>query len=162
MNLAANIFDVWVFQRQPGGIIVFLLLHTSVEKATRYFNGGRFWQIPSDAVNNGESVTDAICRVLGRHGLRPKCIWAGEHALFIYNRRFAEMQAIGVYAAEVDHGDVRLEPSKHSEYEWLPFETCLAGVLSGLEGRTALCASVPSQGVADPARELCLYDVPSG
>jgi hypothetical protein len=38
MNLAANIFDVWVFQRRPGGI-VFLLLHTSVEKATRYFNG---------------------------------------------------------------------------------------------------------------------------
>ena len=71
MNLAANIFDVWVFQRRPGGI-VFLLLHTSVEKATRYFNGGRFWQIPSDAVNDGESITDAICRVLGRHGLRPK------------------------------------------------------------------------------------------
>jgi hypothetical protein len=45
MNLAANIFDVWVFQRRPGGI-VFLLLHTSVEKATRYFNGRRFWQMP--------------------------------------------------------------------------------------------------------------------
>ena len=42
---------------------MFLLLHTSVEKATRYFNGGRFWQIPSDAVNNGESVTDAICSI---------------------------------------------------------------------------------------------------
>ena len=110
MNLAANIFDVWVFQRRPGGT-VFLLLHTSVEKATRYFNGGRFWQIPSDAVNDGESITDAICRVLSRHGLRPKCIWAGEHAYLIYNRRFAEMQAIGVYAAEVDNGDVRLEPS---------------------------------------------------
>ena len=64
MNLAANIFDVWVFQRRPGGI-VFLLLHTSAEKATRYFNGGRFWQVPSDAVNDGESITDAICRVLG-------------------------------------------------------------------------------------------------
>ena len=86
MNLAANIFDVWVFQRRPGGI-VFLLLHTSLEKATRYFNGGRFWQIPSDFVNKGESITDAICRVLGRHGLRPESIWAGEHAYLIYNRR---------------------------------------------------------------------------
>ena len=28
---------------------MFLLLYTSAEKATRYFNGGRFWQIPSDA-----------------------------------------------------------------------------------------------------------------
>ena len=26
MNLAANIFDVWVFQRRPGGIVFLLLL----------------------------------------------------------------------------------------------------------------------------------------
>src|SRR5688500_15292968 len=77
MNLTASIFDAWVFQRRPGGI-VFLLLHK--EKATRYFNGGRFWQIPSDAVNQSESITDAICRALARHELRPKSIWAGEHA----------------------------------------------------------------------------------
>ena len=161
MNLAANIFDVWVFQRRPDGV-VFLLLHTSVEKATRYFNGGRFWQIPSDAVNDGESITDAICRVLGRHGLRPKCIWAGEHAYLIYNRRFAEMQAIGVYAAEVDSGDVRIEPSEHSEYEWLPFETCLERVhYRGLkDGLRSVHAYIT--GVADPARELCLYVAPSG
>jgi hypothetical protein len=38
MNLAANVFDVWVFQRRPGGI-VFLLLHTSAEKAARYRPG---------------------------------------------------------------------------------------------------------------------------
>jgi len=79
MNLSANTLDVWVFQRRRGGI-VFLLLYTSVEKATRYFNGGRFWQIPSDTVNEGESITDAICRALARHELRPKSIWAGEHA----------------------------------------------------------------------------------
>jgi len=161
MNLAANIFDVWVFQRRPGGI-VFLLLHTSVEKATRYFNGGRFWQIPSDAVNDGESITDAICRVLGRHGLRPNCIWAGEHAYLIYNRRFAEMQAIGVYAAEVDNGDVRLDPSAHSEYAWLPFETCLERVhYRGLkDGLRSVHEYIT--GVTDPARELCLYIVPGG
>jgi hypothetical protein len=161
MNLAANVFDVWVFQRRPGGI-VFLLLRTSVEKATRYFNGGRFWQIPSDAVNDGESITAAICGVLGRHELRPKSIWAGEHAYLIYNRRFAEMQAIGVYAAEVDNGDVRLEPSQHSEYEWLPFETCLErvhyrGLKDGLRSVHEYITGVP-----DPARQLCLYVVPGG
>jgi hypothetical protein len=156
MNLAANIFDVWVFQRRTDGI-VFLLLHTSVEKATRYFNGGRFWQIPSDAVNDGESITDAICRVLSRHRLRPKSIWAGEHAYIIYNRRFAEMQAIGVYAAEVDDDDVRLEPSEHSEYEWLPFEACLERVhYRGLkDGLRSVHEYIT--GVEDPARELCLY-----
>ena len=161
MELAANIFDVWVFQRRPGGI-VFLLLHTSVEKATRYFNGGRFWQIPSDAVNDGESITDAICRALSRHELRPRSIWAGEHAYLIYNRRFAEMQAIGVYAAEVDNGDVRLEPAYHSEYAWLPFETCLERVhFRGLkDGLRSVHEYIT--GVKDPARELCLYVRPSG
>ena len=81
MNLAANVFDVWVFQRRPDGI-VFLLLYTSVEKAALYFNGGRFSEILSDfALNNGESITDAISRALVGTGFRPTSIWAGEHAL---------------------------------------------------------------------------------
>jgi hypothetical protein len=45
LHLAPNVFDVWAFQRRADGI-VFLLLYTSAEKATRHFNGGRFWQIP--------------------------------------------------------------------------------------------------------------------
>ena len=156
MNLNASVFDVWVFQRRPGGV-VFLLLHTSEEKARRYFDGGRFWQIPSDFVNDGESITDATRRLLAVHGLRPKSIWAGEHAYLIYNRRFNEMQAIGVYAAEVEDGDVRMDPSKHSEYEWLPFEACLERVhFRGLkDGLRSVHEYIT--GVADPARELCLY-----
>lgn len=67
MHLAANIFDVWVFRRR-GAETEFLLLHTSVEKATRYFNDGRFWQIPSNSVNDGESITEAIVRVLDGYG----------------------------------------------------------------------------------------------
>jgi hypothetical protein len=43
MHLAANVFDVWTFRRRAGAV-EFLLPHTSVEKAERYFNGGRFWQ----------------------------------------------------------------------------------------------------------------------
>jgi hypothetical protein len=72
------------------------------------------------------------------------------------------MQAIGVYAAEVDNGDVRLEPSEHSEYEWLPFEACLERVhYRGLQdGLRSVHEYIT--GVADPARELCLYVVLSG
>jgi hypothetical protein len=44
VHLAPNVFDVWAFQRRAEGV-VFLLLYTSVEKATRYFNGGRFWRL---------------------------------------------------------------------------------------------------------------------
>ena len=141
---------------------MFLLLHTSEEKAARYFSGGRFWQIPSDSVNDGESITDAIVRTLAQHGLRPSSIWAGEHAYLIYNRRFAEMQAIGVYAAEVADGDVRLDPSKHSEYEWLPFEACLERVhFRGLkDGLRSVHEYIT--GVANPARELCLFPDTSG
>jgi hypothetical protein len=160
MNLSANVFDVWVFQRRPGGV-VFLLLRTSQEKAARHFNGGRFWQIPSDFVNDGESITDAICRALGRHQLRPTSIWAGEHAYLIYNRRFAEMQVIGVYAAEVAGDEVRLD-SAHSEYEWLPFETCLERIhFRGLkDGLRSVHEYIT--GASDPARELLLYAAPSG
>jgi hypothetical protein len=156
MNLAANVFDVWAFRRRAGAV-EFLLLYTSLDKATRYFNGGRFWQIPSDAARDGESVTDAIRRVLGRYGLRPNYIWAGEHAYLIYNRRFAEMQAIGVFAAEVDDALVRLDPSEHSECAWLPVERCLERVhYRGLkEGLRSVHEYVT--GVKEPARELCLY-----
>jgi NUDIX domain len=156
MHLAANVFDVWVFRRRPEGV-EFLLLYTSVEKAERYFNGGRFWQIPSEGVNEGESITDAISRLLGYFALRPKSIWAGEHAYIIYNRRFAEMQAIAVYAAEVDDAVLQLRPAEHSEYAWLPFERCLElvhyrGLKDGLRSVHEYIT-----GVKEPARELCLY-----
>jgi hypothetical protein len=159
MNLNPSVFDVWAFQRRPDGV-VFLLLYTSAEKATRYFNGGRFWQIPSDRVNEGESVLGAIGRVLQRHALRPKGIWAGEHAYLIYNRRFDEMQAIAVYAAEVYDAEVRLEPSEHSDHEWLPFETCLERVhYRGLkDGLRSVHEYIT--GAKEPARELCLYAAP--
>lgn len=156
MHLAPNVFDVWAFQRRADGV-VFLLLHTSVEKAARHFNGGRFWQIPSDFVREGESVVDAVGRVLGRHGLQPKSVWAGEHAYLIYNRRFAEMQAIAVYAAEVHDSEVRLEPSEHAEYAWLPFDVCLERVhYRGLkDGLRSVHEYVT--GVTEPAKELCLF-----
>jgi len=55
VELAANVFDVWTFQRSGKGTR-FLLLLTSPEKADRHFN--------------------------------------------IYNRRFSETQATGLYATE--------------------------------------------------------------
>jgi hypothetical protein len=157
VRLAANIFDVWVFRRRPDGV-EYLLLYTSVEKATRYFNGGRFWQIPSNLVNDGEAITDAIGRLLAGYGLDSKRIWAAEHAYIIYNRRFAEMQAIGVYAAEVDDADVRLDASEHSEYAWLPFDACLERVhYRGLkDGLRSVQEYIT--GVERPAKELCLHE----
>ena len=161
MNLSANIFDVWVFRRN-GADSEFLLLYTSAEKATRYFNGGRFWQIPSNVVKDGETITEAISRILEQYGLRPKAIWAAEHAYLIYNRRFGEMQAIGVYAAEVEDAMLRLDPAEHSECAWLSREECLNRVhYRGLkDGLRSVHEYVT--GVEEPAKELCLFVAASG
>jgi 8-oxo-dGTP pyrophosphatase MutT (NUDIX family) len=161
MHLAGNVFDVWAFQRRPEGI-AFLLLQTSAEKAARHFNGARFWQIPSGSVHENETMTAALIRVLGTFGLRPNAIWAAEHAYVIYNRRFEEMQVIGVFAAEVLESEVTLTPSEHSAYEWCTLDVCLERVhYRGLkEGLRSVQEYVT--GVKAPAGELCLYVAPRG
>ncbi len=161
MQLDPSVFDVWAFRRTPAGVL-YLLLHTSMEKAQRFFNGGRFWQIPSGVVRDGEPITEAIVRELQLYGLTATSIWAGEHAYLIYNRRFATMQAIAVYAAEVADAPVRLEPSEHAEYGWFTLEQCLERVhYRGLkDGLRSVHEYVT--GVANPARELCLYSSPNG
>jgi hypothetical protein len=157
MELAANIFDVWTFRRTDVGIR-FLLLHTSPEKADRYFNGGRFWQIPSGFVDGGEGITDAIQRVLALYGQSPNAIWAGEEAYLIYNRRFDQMQAIGVYAAEVGDAPIRLDPSEHSEHGWFSLDDCLTRVhFRGLKNGLRSVDEYVT-GVREPAKELCLYE----
>ncbi len=155
MELATNVFDVWVFRRTDRGI-EYLLLHASQEKADRYFNGGRFWQIPSDFVRDGESVVAAVGRLLERFGLRPSVIWAAEHVYTIYNRRFDCMQIIGVYAAEVDADAVRLDPVEHAESRWCSFDEALSlvhfrGLKDGLRSTREYIT-----GVEHPARELQL------
>ena len=45
MKLSANVFDAWVFRKTGRGVEC-LLLYTSQQKADRYVNGGRVWQIP--------------------------------------------------------------------------------------------------------------------
>jgi isopentenyldiphosphate isomerase len=121
MNLEPNVFDVWVFRR-TGASVEYLLLHTSRDKADRYFNGGRFWQIPSGTIAATEPVVQAIERRLAEFGLAPTGIWAAEHAYIVYNRRFEAMQIIGVYAAEVQTTSLRLDPHEHAEARWCEYE----------------------------------------
>jgi len=156
MKLAAGVFDVWTFRRDSDAIR-FLLLYTSQTKADRHFNGGRFWQVPSNFVRDNETIEEAISRCLGLFGLTAAAIWVGEHAYVIYNRRFREMQLIGVYAAEVQQVDIQLESEEHSEYGWYTVDECLERVhYRGLkEGLQSVHDYVT--GVQEPAAELCLY-----
>lgn len=157
MILNAAVYDIWVYRRTPTGVL-FLLLHTSQEKADRYFSGGRFWQIPSGVFESGESVPDAFDRELAQYGLAPKEIWSAEHAYTIYNRRFHEVQIITVFAVEVDSTchDVRIDPAAHSEYQWLAYEAALERVhYRGLkDGLNSVVEYVTDAG--RPAAELRL------
>ena len=156
MKLATGVFDVWPFRRDSDAT-KFLLLYTSQTKADRHFNGGRFWQIPSNFVGEDETIEHAVIRRLGEIGLTAATIWAGEHTYVIYNRRFREMQLIGVYAAEIQQADIQLDPEEHSDYGWYTIDECLERVhYRGLkEGLQSVNEYVT--GTQAPAEELCLY-----
>lgn len=156
MKLATGVFDVWPFRRDTDAIR-FLLLYTSQTKADRHFNGARFWQIPSNFVRDNETIEDAIIRRLGELGLTAATIWAGEHVYVIYNRRFREMQLVGVYAAESRETEIQLEPEEHSDYGWYTIDECLErvhyrGLKEGLQSVHDYVTGIP-----EPAEELCLY-----
>ncbi|HEY8509620.1 MAG TPA: NUDIX domain-containing protein [Steroidobacteraceae bacterium] len=134
----------------------YLLLHTSQVKADRWFNGGRFWQIPSDWVGESERVVQAVQRLLRLFGLEPSAIWAAEHVYTIYNRRFDCMQIIAVYAAEVTADRVILDPDEHAEYRWCSYEEAYdlvtyRGLKDGLQSTREYVT-----GRATPPRELQL------
>ena len=64
LDIASRFFDLWVFRKTSLGP-QYLLFYTSREKADRFFAGGRFWQIPTDAVEDDEDVETA-CRDCSR------------------------------------------------------------------------------------------------
>ena len=155
MRLNPAVFDAWVFRRTATDV-EYLLLQTSELKALRYFNGGRFWQIPSGVFLEGDSVLAALDRKLATHQLVARGVWAAEHSYTIYNRRFDEIQIISVYAVEVVGDQPYLDSIEHSDYCWRPFDAALAMVhYRGLkDGLRSVREYVTGPGVAAP--ELCL------
>ena len=155
MHLNPAVFDVWAFRRTPTGI-EYLVLQSSQLKAERWFNGGRFWQVPSGVFPDGETVPDALERALLAYALTARSIWAAEHVYTIYNRRFEQIQIISVYAAEVDGGDPRLDPAEHSTFRWLSFDAALDAVhYRGLKDGLRSVREYVTEPTR-PAPELCL------
>ncbi len=137
MHFRTDAFDVWVYRKDKDAVR-YLLLRTSQEKADRWFNGGRFWQIPSEFSKEGETLQTAAQRCLSEFGLAPTSLWAVEHTYTIFNRRYQDIQLILVLAAEVaDNSSVRLS-WEHSEFRWCTATECEAllgfrGLLEGLQ-----------------------------
>ncbi len=98
MKLCVKAFDLWVFDKSSEPT-KYLLLYTSQEKADKWFSGGRFWQIPSDFLQDDERLVDALHRSLQGMGLQAQSLWAVEHSYTIYNRRYDEIMTIPVFAA---------------------------------------------------------------
>lgn len=87
MNLNANVFDLWVFHKEEE-VTKYLLLHSSQEKAEKWFNGVQFWQILSDFFQENEEVEPALLRVLKEYNLRVKSLWTVEHSYTFYTLIF--------------------------------------------------------------------------
>ena len=135
MRYRTDAFDVWVYRKDEDAVR-YLLLRTSQEKADRWFNGGRFWQIPSDFSAEDETLQVASQRCLAEFGITARSLWAVEHTYTIFNRRYQEIQLILVLAAEVeDNAQVRLSWA-HSEYRWCTATECegLLGFRGLIEG----------------------------
>jgi hypothetical protein len=124
MKLRTNIFDLWVFCKHNNQI-KYLILHTSQEKADKWFNGGRFWQIPGEFTGDDEEVLNAIKRCLNDLKLVHKSIWIIEHTYIIYNPRRKNIEIIPVFATEVTFTDKIPLTWEHSEYGWFTADEVL-------------------------------------
>jgi len=123
MNLNVNAFDLWVFDKSSEAT-KYLLLHSSQEKADKWFGGGRFWQVPTDFVPDDERLVDALRRNLQGMGLHARSLWAVEHVYTIYNRRYDEIMIIPVFAAEVTGTPNVPLTWEHSEFGWYTADEC--------------------------------------
>jgi ADP-ribose pyrophosphatase YjhB (NUDIX family) len=137
MNLRTNAFDLWTFRRDPDEPH-YLILHTSQEKADKWFSGGRFWQIPGGFFDDNEDVVVALRRVLNELDLAPRSLWVVEHTYTYYNRRRNNLEIMSVFAAEVEGANAVPLTWEHSEYRWATASECgevllFRGLLEGLE-----------------------------
>jgi ADP-ribose pyrophosphatase YjhB (NUDIX family) len=137
MKLRTDVFDLWVFRRDPDEPR-YLILHTSQEKADKWFSGGRFWQIPGGFFDDDEQVVVALRRTLDEFDLVPKSLWVIEHTYTYYNRRRSNLEIISVFAAEVEDADGVPLTWEHSAYRWATASECaeallFRGLLEGLE-----------------------------
>ena len=136
MELTTCYFDLWLFHKSED-ICRYLLLKTSQEKADKWFNSARFWQIPTDKVSENENIENAAKRLANSLGLSLTSLWAVEHVYTIYNHRRRDISIIPAFAGEVaNQSNVELD-WEHSEYSWVTEKEALEkltfqGLIEGL------------------------------
>ena len=136
MKLRTNNVDLWTYCKK-GGQPRYLLLHTSQEKADKWFFGSRFWQVTGGFVEDAEAVADAAKRWLQAYGLEPTGVWAAEHVYSFYSTRRENLEIVPVFAAEVESSQDPALSWEHSEFGWFTADEALErlqfrGLIDGL------------------------------
>jgi 8-oxo-dGTP pyrophosphatase MutT (NUDIX family) len=124
LQLRSGAFDLWVFRRDVDAVR-YLIMQTSQEKADRWFNGGRFWQIPGGHVAEGQALEAGVHDCLAACGLQASSVWAVEHTYMVYNRRQQGIEVIVVLAADATGCDQVTLTWEHSGYQWATADVCL-------------------------------------
>ena len=124
LDFRTDFFDLWVYRRTDDGA-EYLLLHASQEKANRFFGGGRFWQIPTDAVGEHEDVRDACRRLLAATGVVFEGVWFADHVYTVFNRRYDAVCTIPVFVAEAGESTSPILTGEHSAFAWCGAKDCL-------------------------------------
>ena len=127
MKLRTNMYDLWVFHNcneSPE----YLIYHTSLEKANKWFFGKQFWQVPGGFVSENQDVIDAIKMNITEKELSVMKIWAVEYTYTYYNARRKNIEIVPVFAAEVEGPGVMHLSWEHSEFGWFNSKDCLERV----------------------------------
>jgi 8-oxo-dGTP pyrophosphatase MutT (NUDIX family)/ribosomal protein S18 acetylase RimI-like enzyme len=92
-----------------------------IRRCGKYLPGT--WQMVTGGVELGETAPEAALREIQEEtGLEPIEFYSADAVETFYMTARDQITFVPVFVAFVDEMDVRLSPSEHDAYEWLPFE----------------------------------------
>ena len=92
-----------------------------IRRCGKYLTGT--WQMITGGIESGETCGETCKReILEETGLTPTRIYSGDAVETFYYLKEDKIAFVPVFVAFVDSLDVRLSPTEHDAYEWLPYE----------------------------------------
>jgi dATP pyrophosphohydrolase len=96
-------------------------LYLLIRRAGKYLPGT--WQMVSGGILEGETAVQAALRELHEEtGLTPKALYNADLVETFYMQSLDKITFVPVFVAFVEETKVKLSPTEHDAYEWLPFE----------------------------------------
>lgn len=96
-------------------------LYLLLRRSGTYLTGT--WQMVTGRIEEGETAGQAAFREIQEEtGLAPKQIFSADAVETFYMQINDQIAFVPVFIAFVEEINVRLSPTEHDAYEWLPFE----------------------------------------